>query len=81
MEELFILLDKDKDGFLNFPEFSLLAKGNYQEIMDSNEANMGFHKKMSNTTNYFRSNSVARIFNIKISHIKDIIKILVLLVK
>jgi len=26
------LLDKDKDGFLSFPEFSLLAKGNINEI-------------------------------------------------
>jgi len=33
-EEIFRLLDKDKDGNLDFPEFSLLAKGNLKEIKE-----------------------------------------------
>lgn len=37
LEKLFKILDKNKDGFLSFPEFSLLAKGSLKEIIDDHE--------------------------------------------
>ena len=32
--DVFQLLDKDKDGYLSFPEFSLISKGNLKEIKE-----------------------------------------------